>query len=65
MFLCELLQAVHGGLLELHQALTSTGVLHLNLPLTFLYRDTEIREDDRERVKYIYTNSEFNTIYIY
>lgn len=39
MFLCELLQAAHGGLLELHQTLTGTGILHLNLPLTLLCND--------------------------
>lgn len=32
MFLCELLQAAHGGLLELHQTLAGAGVLHLDLP---------------------------------
>lgn len=41
MFLCELLQAAHGGLLELHQTLAGAGILHLDLPLTLLCRGTE------------------------
>lgn len=36
MLLCELRQAAHGGLLELHQTVTGTRVLHLDLPLTLL-----------------------------
>lgn len=40
MFLCELLQAAHGRLLKLHQTLTGTRVLHLDLPLTLLCRET-------------------------
>lgn len=36
MFLCELLQAAHCGLLELHQTLTGTWVLHFDLPLALL-----------------------------
>lgn len=39
MFLCELLQAAHGGLLELHQTLTGTRILHLDLPLTLLCKE--------------------------
>lgn len=42
MFLCDLLQAVHSGLLELHQTFTCTGVLHLNLALTLLCRRKNI-----------------------
>ena len=38
MFLCDLFQAVYGGLLELHQVLTGTWILHLNLPLTLRCR---------------------------
>lgn len=42
MFLCDLLQSVHSGLLELHQTFTCTGVLHLNLALTLLCRRKNI-----------------------
>lgn len=45
MFLCELLQAAHGGLLELHQTLAGTRILHLDLPLTLLCRDTGHRQE--------------------
>ncbi|KAJ0023454.1 hypothetical protein NQD34_003353 [Periophthalmus magnuspinnatus] len=55
MFLSELLQAAHGSLLELHQTLTGTGVLHLNLPLALRctgqgQRNSQTKYSTREMV---------------
>lgn len=36
MFLCQLLQGNHGGLLKFHLALTGARILYLYLSLTFL-----------------------------
>lgn len=42
MFLCELIQTVHGGLLELHQVLTGTWIFYFNLPKTLRCRQKKV-----------------------
>lgn len=54
MFQCELLQAVHGGLLELHQTLAGTWVLHLDLPLTLLCKRTQREENISKQTPSLY-----------
>lgn len=57
MFAGELLQAAHGGLLELHQALAGARVLDLDLPLTLLCTHTATLSQPQQPRNYTTTTT--------